>query len=328
LAAEVDPVALLPAKPAFLLGARLRSLLDSEMVRSAAAQSLPAGEQWRVLAESLGFDPLRDIDEVLIAATATGKSAPVLVVARGRFNLEKLGQNRPRYRNVPLLAPGKNAADAVIGLLDSTTALAGDLAEVRAAIDRRESGSVLGSALAARIATLRGRFDCWGFGEQPGGFSPAKVAPGAAPSGLDSIDRFQFGIQWTRGFDLAAELHFASLQDARELSTWLRTMEKMFRAQEPSLDQARFDVKMSGETLRLSLTVSEDQLKKAAARQTVRARAAAPAQPGVAAFEPRPQVSATEPRPGPQARPLVLSTPAAPPNPGDAPAVVRLPGAR
>src|SRR5512138_2473572 len=98
-AQDIDLTQVLPPNPSVVIGGRLRNLFDSELLRGAAAsQSIGAAEQWLALASKIGFDPLRDIDEVLLAGTGTGKNTNGLVVVRGRFNHAKLTVNANRYK--------------------------------------------------------------------------------------------------------------------------------------------------------------------------------------------------------------------------------------
>ena len=92
-----------------------------------------------------GFDPTRDLKEVLIASTGQGQNAPTLILARGNFDIAKLSafaftSGRPPivYEGVPILTHPSKSSGAM-ALLDSTTVIGGDLDQVRAAIRRRES---------------------------------------------------------------------------------------------------------------------------------------------------------------------------------------------
>ena len=183
----------LPPDTRVVMGLRVRSLTESPLFQDNSASAKNMSENWTKLTAFAGFDPLHDLDEVLLASAADRQNAPALIVLRGRFNLEKLGAGAERYHGFAITrSKDKNAG--VLGLIDEATAIAGDAALVKAAIDRRGKPVVYDVALVARVASLRERFDLWGTGERPQGF----VAPGVENDQLNSIDRFEFDTDHAR----------------------------------------------------------------------------------------------------------------------------------
>ena len=175
----------------------------------------------------------------------------------------------------------------MLALLDASTALAGDLTAVKAAIDRHGQAIVYDGELVARVASLRERFDVWGTGERPQGF----VAPGGKNDQLNSIDRFEFGVRITHGLEVGAENHARSHKDAETLAASLGMLQLMAKGQS---DAAKFDVKLENDTLKLSFAISEEELKKAIAAQ--RSQMLTQSQPKVtgqppATAAPRPQTN-------------------------------------
>jgi hypothetical protein len=207
-----------------------------------------------------GFDPLHDIDEILIFSAADNDKAAALIAARGRFNLERMGAGAKRYHGVAMVGEGKGGT-SVLALLDATTAVAGEAPAVRAAIDRRGHGAPLDEKLAARVQSLAERFDIWGTGERPEGF----VAPTGKREDLDSIDRFEFGIRISKGLEIGAEVHARSSKDAEKLAASVAMLQAMMIGREPAAP--KFDLQVKDGTIKLSLAISEDELKKAIAAQ-------------------------------------------------------------
>src|SRR5205807_7485668 len=118
--------------------------------------------------------------------------------------------NETPYLGVPVLEGPKGSG--VVAMLDASTVIAGERAEVQAAIGRRGAGAVTtarDAALATTVASLRERYDTWAVGDGPANLVPAS----ARPDGLDAIDHFQFGISLSHGLELAAEVHVASAKD-------------------------------------------------------------------------------------------------------------------
>jgi hypothetical protein len=249
----------LPPDTKVVMGLRLSSFTESSLFADQRASAKTLSENWTKLTAFAGFDPLHDIDEVILTSAADRENAPALLVLRGRFNLEKLGKGAEQYRGVAI-SSSKDKAAGVVGLLDATTALAGDRALVKAAIDRRGQPVIYDRALVARVASLRERFDVWGTGERPQGF----VAPGGQNEQLNSIDRFEFGLRITHGLELSAEAHARSQKDADKLAASLALLQMMAQAQSKT---AKFEVKAEDSTLKLSFAISEEELKKAIAAQ-------------------------------------------------------------
>ena len=172
----------LPPDTKVVMGLRVRALTESSLFQETGTQQRKTlTESWTKLTAVTGFDPLRDIDEVLLTSPADRENAPALVVLRGRFNLDRLGAGAELYHGVAIQGGGKKGS-GVLALLDATTALAGEAPVVKAAIDRRGQPVAYDGALVARVASLRERFDLWGTGERPQGF----VAPGGQNEQLGS----------------------------------------------------------------------------------------------------------------------------------------------
>ena len=124
-----------------VLGVNVRNLVDAGLFQEVAG-SLPK----EILP---GFDVMKDLDEVIIGTNGNGEKPPSLAVLRGRFSMEKFARDATRYNGVPVLGP--------VALIDETTAIAGDMELVHAAIDRREQFM---NAL-PRIDAMRQRYSIW-----------------------------------------------------------------------------------------------------------------------------------------------------------------------
>ena len=262
-AADAAITGFLPPGTKIVLGVRVRSLADSPFAKGIMTQAHAAGADWLKMAAALGFDPLRDLDEVLIATSGEGQNPPSLLVAIGRFDVARLSEGAQRYHDVPILG-GAKPTDPVVAILDANTALAGDRPMVLAAIDRGGAASEAApdAALAARIDALHGRYDVWGVGDRPEGFvsSPQTTA-------VDGIDRFQFGMSIHQGLEMAAEVHARSPQDAEKLSASLGLLSAMLKAQQPA-GGAKFDLQADNGTFKLAIAIPEEELKKAMEAQS------------------------------------------------------------
>jgi hypothetical protein len=115
-----------------------------------------------------GFDPTRDVHELLAATNGMpgGQTPAGLALARGNFDPAA----------ILALAAGKGAASEVYGgvtivedpkklagmaFLNATLVIAGDVANVKAAIDRPASGQSLPSAVIAQVNQWSASQDAW-----------------------------------------------------------------------------------------------------------------------------------------------------------------------
>src|SRR6202795_549708 len=106
---------------------------------------------FKTLIAQTGFDPRRDVREIMIASNWESNSAASrwLVMARGAFDLGKIalaaqgsGITTSNFQGVNILIHSSSAKPEVenaIAFFDSTYAVMGDLPSVKAAIERQKS---------------------------------------------------------------------------------------------------------------------------------------------------------------------------------------------
>jgi len=261
-----------------VIGVRLGALVNSPLAKSIADQVQSGNTQWHQLIGAVGFDPLHDVDEVLIASTGQGKNPPTLIMARGRFGVVRTLPGIVEYHGAALL-PAQKKDNSVIALLDDSTVVAGDLGAVQAAIDRQGSHPIQPAGLIQRVTSLAGRYDIYGFGTIPADVTTENGVPPA----VKGIDRFQFGITVSRGFELSAEVHARTAKDAQGMSQALQMLTAMISQQQGGSDLAKkLQMGMDGNTLKISLVVSEEEVRKAIEAQAAlrRARGADPSPAG------------------------------------------------
>ncbi len=307
---------LFPPDTKVVFGIRVHNLATSSVAQSVAAQAQTATAAWLKTVPLDGIDFLRDIDEVLIASSGKGQNPPAIILVTGRFDMARLAEGAKRYHEVPLLT-GEKETDAVVALLDGGTAAIGDPALVRAAIDQRGGESRIDAALNDRIASLRQRYDVWGLGQRAEGFA----APVPEAKVLESIDRFQFGMQLASGLELGAEIHARSPEDAEKLRAALGMMAALVKGQQTSTSATKFDLQADGGNLKLAVYIPEEELKRTIEAETAalspvstQPSAEASAQPPTPALAQTavPESAETGPNGAPEAPPVA---PAAPPAP-------------
>lgn len=119
-----------------------------------------------------GFNPLQDVSEILAATAADPSNPGGLVLARGTFPVDKItatlsgGSSNwqvTTYGGATLMSntnPKEKVASAV-AFLGTSIAVAGDLASVKAAIDRSGGTNSIDPALAATVNQLSTSEDEW-----------------------------------------------------------------------------------------------------------------------------------------------------------------------
>jgi hypothetical protein len=269
----------LPPGARIVIGIRVRSLVDAFAATGIAKETQEALTSVVSQSPLGGIDISRDLDEIWFTSTGVGQNPPFLAVITGRFSEAAFASGGKRYGNA-WIVESKGNAQQVIALVDAGAALAGDLKLVKAALDRGPAGARIDPALAARIAAIRGKYDIWGAGNP---VASPKPATGQDP--LSSLDRFEFGVAFSHGLELVADLHVSSPQDLEKLSSSLKMIELALNARPADASGSRFDLRTENGGIHIAMSIPEEEFKKAVAAQRTAltsALAAQLAQRGVA----------------------------------------------
>src|SRR2546425_2716741 len=139
-----------------------------------------------------GFDPRRDIHEILMASPGDPQKKSGLLLVRGAFDSARIlalfkadGKTPEIHNGIGILSSGHQAhgfSQALV-FLDDSTVVAGDLESVRGAIDRRVTPGSLDAAFSNKIAQTSANQDAWVVSIAPiASFAP--VAPSRNVGGL------------------------------------------------------------------------------------------------------------------------------------------------
>jgi hypothetical protein len=261
--APVDPAlaAFVSSDTVALAGVHLDRLRTAPLYRKLADENrLPRFEAFRT--ES-GFDPSRDVSELLLASD--GQNA--LAIARGTFAARPSDSLQATdYKGFKFYA--KDARE-VIAFVNKNTALGGSPAAVRAAIDQWKAGrSGAPAALMARARALPADAQIWAVVSGWRGASPEQLRQMGNLSNIDRMLRSVEGASLT--IDVRSGAHAAltgdcrTEADARNLGDSLRGLSAFARMavprNRPELQHA-FDglrVQQDGSTVRVNLDITED----------------------------------------------------------------------
>jgi len=225
-----------------------------------------------------GFDPRRDVREVLVASDGNPKGKTGLAMARGNFDVAKItaaanmankGVATEIYGGVTILEDPK--ATNGIAFLDTTTVVAGDLASVKAAIDRRSNAQPLPAAILVKINQWSNSQDAWSISVVP----PAALAAAhgatttANPmlSSAQSIQQAFGGVKFGTNVVFTGEAVCDTAQNATALGDLVKfaiNLAQMQAAQNPQAAALVNSVTVtpSGTVLKVSASLPQDMFTK------------------------------------------------------------------
>ncbi len=233
------------------------------------------------LIAATGFDPTQDVSETLAASNGTAKTG--LVLARGTFDSAKFAAAATQdkavletYDGVTIIeAPNKEVG---LAFPNSSIAVAGDLADVKAALDRIASPSVLPAALMVQIQQWSGTEDAWAISTVPlstfhkdaagTAKTPAAAVPGLNGQGVfQAIQSAAGGIKFGTNDVITAQAQADNAQDAQSMVDALKLLASLAQLQaskEPAVAAVAqsLQVSASGTTLNVSLSIAESTLEQ------------------------------------------------------------------
>jgi hypothetical protein len=242
--------------------------------------NLPVNGDFEAFVNSTGFDPRRDLREVLMVsstpvATATGMPAMNgLVLAKGTFNIPQIMAAAAAdkkvivaiYAGAQLLTIDGTQALAVV---DATTAVAGDVADVKGALDRRSGTNVIDPAIMTLINQLSTTEDAWSISTASlSSFIPSNDAGPSAV--LGGIQQASGGVKFGSTVQVDVQAVAASAQDATSLSDVIKMLSQMMAmhgngngngAAELAGLLKGLAVTTDGSTVKISLSLPEDQIE-------------------------------------------------------------------
>jgi len=250
-------------------------------------------QQLQQLAALTGFDPTKDVNELLVAGNAAAEHAG-LALAYGNFNVGTITsfvalQKVPTetYRGVTIFEEPKKQAG--LAFLSSSIAAAGDLVNVKAAIDRLSAPSILPASLLVQIGQLSAANDAWALTTvPPSSLKPSSNAPAVpgvgsgAENAFGSVLSASGGIKFGANVVITAQAQADTAQNATAITgliQFLVNMAQLKAAQEPQVQALAkaLTVSASGATVNISLTMPSTQFQellqpKAAAQHRAHAR--------------------------------------------------------
>ena len=257
---------MVPPGSTSLVGGRMDLIRQTNLYRKMiAAQSLPQVDEF---ARDTGFDPRRDVRELLFVETPRGS----VLLARGTFRLNTAplkDTQKTRHGEYEIL--GKGSAGFCI--LDSTLAVAGDIPAIEAALDEWKSGThTAAQPLLARLAGVSPQAQLWGISTGLAGFL-ADHTPGVT-SGLDfskifrGLEDTSFQVDLSTGLRAEVRGTTSNEKDAISLRDTVRGIVGIGRLQVPENQPELLRVwdgiiaEQQGRSITIHIDIAQDLLDK------------------------------------------------------------------
>jgi hypothetical protein len=307
--AAIDPVLLNLVMPnaTILSGIQVSQSIASPFGQYLLTQMEAGDAAFQKFILATGFDPTRDLNQILAATNSDGTSTPasMLVLGRGTFVPSQIlaaaiaqGGVITQYKGFNIIAApaptssatGSSTAASTTAMvfLDGTTAAAGDIVSVQGAIDRYLSPTTYSTPLGQKAQAVSVTNQAWFatttplsmfLGGKLGGTSLNSVSQNnLLQSVLQSSGGVNFG---SNAVTVTGDAMTASAQNAQALCDVLKFLVSMIPPNDPKVASlasgATFTV--NGTTAHLSLSLPEQQVEQLFMPQAgAKAKKARPAQ--------------------------------------------------
>jgi len=241
--------------------------------------------------DKTGFDPRRDLREVLIVTSGLAPAAGTqvsttdgLFMAKGTFNIPQAiaaagtdaQASVSTYAGAQLVTVGDGDHKATLAFIDGSTAVAGDITSVKAALDRSKQTNAIDPAIMARINDLSTTEDVWSI--STAGFSSLPMFNGQNSNGqsggvsavLATIQQASCGVKFGTQVQVNAQAIAKDAGDATALSDVIKMLASMVQMGSGTKDGPPAEliallkglvVSTDGSAVNVSLSIPEDQLE-------------------------------------------------------------------
>jgi len=245
-------------------------------------------QDFQTFVNTTGFDPRKDINEVLAASSGSTANPSGLMLAIGNFQVAQItaaiaakgpALTVQTYGGATLITSTSGKATSSFAFLGTTIAIAGDTASVKAAIDRSTGVNSITPALAAQVQTLSTTEDAWAVTSSPAtllipGLSTTPATGGTSPFGgigqmFSSIQSSSGGVKFGSTVVITGQATTTDAASAKSLADVFQALVSiaaMAGGQNPevaSIAQLLQGLKVTanGAVLNLALSIPETQLE-------------------------------------------------------------------
>ncbi len=249
-------------------------------------------DELQTFVTTTGFDPRRDVSEILAASSGNTTAPSGLVLAIGNFNVPQITaaitakaptQAVQTYNGATIISGMKDKSSFSVAFLGTNIAILGDTASVKAAIDRSPAANSISPALAVQVQTLSNTEDAWvvtttplmslipGLGATPAapatGTAPAPVSPFAGM--FSSTQGSSGGVKFGANVQITGEVLTTDAASATSLANVLQALvsiASMAGGQNPQIATIAqilqgMKVTADGAAINVALSVPETQVE-------------------------------------------------------------------
>jgi len=235
-------------------------------------------QQLTQIAALTGFDPTKDVDELLVAGTGAAQHSG-LALALGNFNVGAITALIARqkvvtetYHDVTIFE--NTQKESGLAFLSNFVVAAGDLANLKAAIDRVSAPSILPAALITEVGRLSATNDAWALSTvPPSSLKPSAGAPSipglgnGAENVLGTVQSATAGIKFGANVVIAGQAQADTAQNATAIAGLVQLLVNMAQlkaADEPQVQALAkaLTVTANGATINISLTMPSTQFQE------------------------------------------------------------------
>ena len=227
--------------------------------------------------KATGFDPTQDVTEIL-ASNADLQSHAGILTAKGTFNTAsivaaaiKSGNHTVQtYAGATLITATANADSFAVAFVDGNLAIAGSVAQVQAALDRRNQANVIDPSLAAAVNQLSTTEDAWTISVASlAGLFPTGSNAGQQLAIFQNIQQSSGGVKFGANVDVTGQAVTATAKDANALGDVIKFVAQlvaMNAGKDPKAAEAatllqNINVTTAGNTVNIGLTIPESTIE-------------------------------------------------------------------
>jgi hypothetical protein len=264
-----------------IMGADVDRLTNSPFGQHILSLMKLEGKEFESFVAMTGFDPRRDLREVLVASQSVegNMGSDSVAIVRGAFDEAKLtalatvnGGVVSSYNGVKLLTgpPKPGHAGPTGGYLGGGYLVVGQDAPVKAAIDRQRAAKPLDAALAARIQASSGQYHAWVVttaspSELAGRVRNPNMAGAMKGDLLQAIESISAGVRFGANVEVGGEANTRSDRDATALIDVMRFLVSMATSNAPPAFgkiAESLQLTSEGATVRFSASIPEADFEK------------------------------------------------------------------
>jgi hypothetical protein len=293
--ASVDTslIGLIPSTATLVAGidvAQCRNSQFGQYVLSKSEANDPHLDQFMT---QTGFDPRRDLDNVVVASTADSTRTPSFaILARGNFDANKIaslatskGAVATTFQGVNLLVSKDHGQQVALAFPDAGLAVMGDIASVHQVIQNMSNPTTLDMDLSNRINSVGAANDAWFVSTKGASMIGNELSAQTGTQtntqmqALRSIRAASGGVKFGSNVAVTFDAGTRSAQDATSLADVFRFGASMVQMQRDKSPQAglmaasmdNMQLTTNGDTVHVAFSMSEKNLEQMAElRPTVR----------------------------------------------------------